>query len=526
MYLVVIMAFAFVLTDDLPPARLNLLGGPPWLEGRILTGTLLVAVGQVLVVAATALVSRRRTLARLGGAGESHDQAAATFAACQRVLLALIAGALIGTMILTPWVPLVRQGCHLGRWPLDQIPLLSELLLLAPFFTSLLVTWIILHPVELRIRFPGLGLPETTPTDVTQPRHAAAAAALAAATRKRPLAQPTLCLHLLDKFRHQVLVIAAPMMLIILAKHLTDRYERPLQRWSSLPWAADAALGLLSLGILALTPVLLRYIWSTEPLPAGALRDHFIRTCKHTGLRYREILLWHTHGTTINAAVMGFLAPLRYVLISDALLETMDEDEIQAVFAHEAGHVRHWHLPFFGLFALVSMYVSGGVIIGLSLVGLFREPPDSSLIQLIGLAVLLLTWWFGFGWVSQRFERQADVHGVRCVTADVRACVERCPVHGAARSTGLCTSAANLFGRTLLKIAELNGIPRDASSWRHGSIESRCRLIEELAADGTKVRRFDRSILRVKIGLLATSLLGTIVAGFVYGPDILRALHR
>src|SRR6185436_21061634 len=86
------------------------------------------------------------------------------------------------------------------------------------------------------------------------------------------------------------------------------------------------------------------------------------RTCRRIGLRYREILLWHTHGMAINAAVMGFVGPLRYILVSDALLETMDEEEIEAVFGHEAGHVRHYHLQFFMLFVMVTMYITGGLL--------------------------------------------------------------------------------------------------------------------------------------------------------------------
>ena len=143
------------------------------------------------------------------------------------------------------------------------------------------------------------------------------------------------------------MIIAVPMIIIVLAKHFTDKFQPLLANGTHLPWAADAILGTISICTLAVAPVILRYIWATEPLPAGALRERFVRTCGRIGLRYREILLWHTHGTAINAAVMGFVAPLRYILVSDALLETMDEEEIEAVFGHEAGHVRHWHLPFF-----------------------------------------------------------------------------------------------------------------------------------------------------------------------------------
>jgi STE24 endopeptidase len=526
MYLVVIMAFAFVLSDDLPPEQLNLLGGLPWTGPVPLYGTLAAVLGQLIVIAAVALIASRMTLARLGACAESHDRATSTFSDWQRLIIGIIAAMLIGTMILTPWMPLVRECIHLGGKPLGEWPLLANLLALAPFFGSLALVWAIFYPVEMRIRAALAVLPRTDAEAATRRTSNEAIATLAAAKRKLASLDGSLGTYLADKFRHQVLIIAVPMMIIVLAKHFTDKYHRALMDATSLPWAADALLGTLSVVILAFAPVILRFIWATEPLPAGALRERFVRTCARIGLRYREILLWHTHGTAINAAVMGFIAPLRYILVSDALLETMDEEEIEAVFGHEAGHVRHWHLPFFGLFAVVSMYISGGVIILLSSIRFLSSQRQAGLLQLIGLAVLLLVWLFGFGWLSRRFERQADVYGVRCVTPDIKSCSDRCPVHGKNTMAGLCVSAASLFGRTLLKIADLNGIPRDAPSWRHGTIESRCRLIEDLAADQNKLKRFDRKILWIKIGLVAASIIGSVVAGLIYGQQLLHAVDR
>jgi STE24 endopeptidase len=201
----------------------------------------------------------------------------------------------------------------------------------------------------------------------------------------------------------------------------------------------------------------------------------------------------------------------------------MDDEEIEAVFGHEAGHVHHWHLPFFGLFALASMYVTGGV---LELLVRGRVIADSGILQLVGLAVLLGLWLFGFGWLSRRFERQADLFGVRSVTPDIRNCLSGCPIHGERQTSGVCVTAANLFGRTLSKIAGLNGIPRSAPSWRHGSIESRCQLIEHFAQDAAAVSRFDRQLWRLKAGLFAAGLVGTIAAGVVYYGEIERAFRR
>jgi Zn-dependent protease with chaperone function len=47
---------------------------------------------------------------------------------------------------------------------------------------------------------------------------------------------------------------------------------------------------------------------------------------------------------TANAAQVGILPGLRYILVSDYLLENMTDDEVDAVVAHEIGHARGNHV--------------------------------------------------------------------------------------------------------------------------------------------------------------------------------------
>lgn len=539
MYFLVIMAFALVLSDALPPDRLNLLSAAPVTQGTSLIGTLAVAIGQLPLVFLAAVLARRRSRAKLDGTAEGHDRAADSFVFFQQAALFVLAGLLILTMVFTPWVALVRGG-----WRLDGIPLLGDLLLLAPFFLSLAIIWSVFYPLEMRLHvesFECFATPAENPSppairaslDSVEPI-SPARAALSASTRRKPDGNSALGTHLLDKFRHQVLILAIPMSIIVLAKHLIYRHAGvvvTLPRDEAMRGLLlNFSLGTVSVLVLASAPLMLRYIWATEPLPDGALRERFTRTCKRIGLRYREILLWHTHGMAANAAVMGFVGPLRYILVSDALLETMSEEEIEAVFGHEAGHVRHWHLPFFGLFAIISMYLAGGVMHLMLLADREIDPGvqniDSGVLQLVALAVLLLMWLFGFSGLSRAFERQADLFGVRCIAPDIKICLPRCPIHGDEKAGGLCISAANIFGRTLGKIADLNGIPREAPSWRHGSIESRCRQIESFTRDLPAMRRFDGKILRIKIALVAAVLIGSVIAVWLYYEPVMAAISR
>ena len=44
-------------------------------------------------------------------------------------------------------------------------------------------------------------------------------------------------------------------------------------------------------------------------------------------------------------------------LLSDALIEYLDEHEVAAVFGHEVGHIAHRHLAYFGFFFVASLGV-------------------------------------------------------------------------------------------------------------------------------------------------------------------------
>lgn len=520
MYFLVIMAFAFVLSDELPPERLNLFKAPSgqFAVGTPLLGSLAVVAAQLVLVTLAALISRRLTVARLTGPGRDYDRAMNTFSVWQRVLLVVIALGTTATMVLTPWARVVRQG-----WGLGGLPLVDDCIIIAPFIISLLIIWIFQFPAESRIRTAFAGLDEEDVADPPPSSQVAATAALAAAKHRAANPTGSLRTYIVDKLRHQFLIIAVPMTVIVFAKHFMDIYREGISNALGVPWAADSLLGCVSVCVLAFAPVMLRYIWSTEPLPDGPLRDKLVRICDRIGMRYREILLWHTHGMAVNAAVMGFVGPMRYILVSDALLETMGDEEIEAVFGHEAGHVRHHHLQFFLVFVVLTMYVSGGV---LELLIRNQLVTDRGNMQIIALGVLLVSWLFGFGWISRQFERQADLFGVRCVTPDIRTCVDRCPIHGQEASPGICTGAASLFGRTLARIADLNGIPRDAPSWRHGTIQSRCDLLERFTADTGTVRKFDRRLVVIKFGLISATLIGTVIAELLYHDQIAEAIRR
>ena len=201
----------------------------------------------------------------------------------------------------------------------------------------------------------------------------------------------------------------------------------------------------------------------------------------------------------VNACVTGVLPHFRYVLLTDALIDSLSPVEVAAVFGHELGHVAHRHLPFFGFFFLGSLGLLSLVTRVFSLPSAWFEglpwiPADQiSRVDEFAEAALILGslgvfFWLVFGHLSRRFERQADVFGCKVVSCGVSECPPHFDfeegIHGLepanSLSPGLCPVGIQIFSAALAKVACQNGIDASARSWRHGSIANRLKFLRRL----------------------------------------------
>lgn len=403
----------------------------------------------------------------------------------------------------TGWQGLCRQTPVVGDWPM-----IPTLLAIAPFLLTIMLIWLALYPADRAVRQVAL---ETY------------------LFRNRPV-RPVWSLwqYLGYNLRHQLLFVLVPLVLILAARDVVALYQRPLQQLTGHPFVPDLLVGVAAVMVALITPEILRHVWDTRRLPAGPLRDRLELLGQRIGVRCRELLVWRAGGTMVNAAVMGLIQPLRYVLITDAMLEQMDDRKIEGVFGHEAGHVRRHHIFYLLCFATIS----GCIVTVFSVRGHQSLGPQQYQIAatLLG-GLLLLKWGILFKLISQKFERQADIFAVRAVTLTGLPCTQPCGLHGMppapdtppeevppppserevmTSNTPLCRTAAHLFGATLTEVAMLNGIPVEASSWRHGSIGSRARLVQDLANDVVRLRRFERGVLRMKLTVLVLAAAAAI----------------
>ncbi len=115
------------------------------------------------------------------------------------------------------------------------------------------------------------------------------------------------------------------------------------ERWWIIAWAVFVGLFLL---MAQLAPVLLMPIfYKFEPLNNDGLRERLTKLGERAGTRVRGVYEWKLSEKTnkANAALTG-LGSTRRIILSDTLLEHYNDDEIEAILAHELGHHVHRHI--------------------------------------------------------------------------------------------------------------------------------------------------------------------------------------
>ncbi len=305
--------------------------------------------------------------------------------------------------------------------------------------------------------------------------------------------------YFLNKLRVQLLFTIVPLLTILVLRDVVIVALHGLsmtdtgRRWGltfPVSDSLDAGISFAAVVVVLLvSPELLRYVLHTQRLPASELRDSLSGLCDDAGVRCREILLWRTQNNLGNAAVMGLFPFVRYVMLSDLLLESMTDQQIRAVFAHELGHVKHRHLIWFVLFFITV----GTCLFGLAALLENQLPLGEDAKSVFDIASLVLcgaALFTSYGFLSRWFERQADVYAARTMEK---------PLLEQGNPQGL---GAAVFASALERVAIVNNIPMNARNWTHGSIAARVRYIHRLGRDPVVAQRFDRTGRIVFVGLV------------------------
>ncbi|MEY9858458.1 STE24 endopeptidase [Catenulispora sp. GAS73] len=104
-------------------------------------------------------------------------------------------------------------------------------------------------------------------------------------------------------------------------------------------WAALAAAAFAVLGSFIM-PVLIEPLFNKfKPLPEGPLRDRLMALVAQSGVQVKEILVSDSsrRTTAANAYVSGF-GKTRRLVVWDTTTDSLENDEVAAIAAHELGH--------------------------------------------------------------------------------------------------------------------------------------------------------------------------------------------
>ncbi len=333
--------------------------------------------------------------------------------------------------------------------------------------------------------------------------------------------------HLVLRTR-QSIGLVMPVIVLYLARH--DLIDKVWPRWARYQVAEPLEVSVLGALVLLISPVFVRIAWPTHSLPPGPLRERLESAADRVGFKFTDILVWDTGNMMVNACVTGILPGFRYVLLTDALIETMTPYEAAAVFGHEVGHVVHRHLLYFGFFFVGSLGVLSLMATGVEStapmfdwLGRALSAPSGLVSETgQGLALLILLgvyFWVVFGRLSRRFERQADVFGAKFVSCQTAVC----PPHiepdlaasessQSAHSLKLCPVGVRRFADALAGVAIHNGLDPAGRSWRHGSIASRLDFLGWLERNPAAEQSFQTSVFRFRVGLGLVLLLAVVLS--------------
>lgn len=324
--------------------------------------------------------------------------------------------------------------------------------------------------------------------------------------------------YLGHKLRHSLALILPLVLGFALVQDLARVGLPELNRQVEFQIALTVALGL---AIPSLVPLLLRRIWPTEPLPPGPLRDRLEGVSRRLRFPLADILVWKTGQSVATAAVTGLVPRWRYVLLTDALLTHLDDDEIESVFGHEIGHIARRHVPKFAAFFLASLGVValGHLFLLHAVLEWYPGDPHSEsalwFSRVSGFLALLAYFYVVFGHLSRQFEREADLFGARVVSASLES--DDGPIPDAPTPAGI-----EVFARTLARVADLNGLPRTKWSWRHGSMDQRVKFLRALRLDPGAQAVFEKRLARFT-RVLAAALTFAMV--FAWCSGALELLH-
>jgi STE24 endopeptidase len=236
-------------------------------------------------------------------------------------------------------------------------------------------------------------------------------------------------------------------------------------------WCAIAFTAFIVL-MANLAPVLILPIFfKFKPLENASLTERLLELSRRAGTRVKGVFEWKLSEKSkkANAALMG-LGNTRRIILSDTLLERFQDEEVEAVLAHELGHHVHRHMfqgiALQGAATFVGFYLVYRTLGWLGPHFGFQGAADFANLPLLALvtAALSLVLLPAVNSYSRAMERQADAYALHAIPS-------RDP-----------------FISSMEKLAELNLAERQPNPWiefifhSHPSIQKRIAFAQKFPA--------------------------------------------
>jgi Zn-dependent protease with chaperone function len=413
-------------------------------------------------------------------------------------------GSYVLAMVVFGWGWTVAQLAPAGAKAGGEFPG-AELLLLSPFLVAQLLCWMWEYDADRALH--------------AHPKGGDQAAAAPPPARGGRLA------YVIFQARQKLALVFLPILLLIILKE--GMRLIPRESWEEWEGVADVAACLLLLTVFITLPLMVRFALGLKPLPDSPIRQRLLAAAKRLHFRCSGLMLWNTRSGMANAMVIGIVPWIRYVVFTDRLLEEFSPDEVEAVFGHEVGHIKHQHMLYYFGFLLVSFAVLHALAMGAALVlrrlfpgdgtwGWLATLPDTlsrhnqgylAILPMIG--VLLSYIFVVFGFLSRRCERQADVFGCKAVSCGSPICFgHTAEVALPQGPPALCPTGIQTFIAALEKVAQVNGINRDRPgflhSWQHSTIGRRVAFLQQLLFHPEIEEQFQRRVRLVKWAMFLT----------------------
>jgi Zn-dependent protease with chaperone function len=253
--------------------------------------------------------------------------------------------------------------------------------------------------------------------------------------------------------------------------------------------------------VLFFFPPLVRRLWGCKKLPEGSLKNSLDDFCRSHNFK-ADFYIWPLfEGRMLTAAVMGILPGLRYILLTPAIIETMTKEELEAVIAHEIGHVKKYHLILYVIliagFSLLSGILAEPMIyliLSLDFVrrliltsGTSLEAMLTAALTLPFLVFMVIYFRFIFGYFIRNFERQADLFSLT--------------------ATGSSRALVSAFE----KIAIMGGGNKEERNWHHFGIGERIDCLQQAEMEPRLIGRHNHKVRFSLVAYLTVILLAAVL---------------